>query len=90
MDDETLALDVTAAIGPGGSALGRPHTRRHARDASRPTIMNRDPFQTWLSLGGRDLAQAAEARVDDALQTYVPPDDLDPVTRRQLDAYCLG
>ncbi len=90
VDDEALALDVTAAVGPGGSALGQPHTRRHARDALRPTIMNRAPFQAWAAAGGRDLAAAAAARVDEMLAAYVPPDDLDATTRRQLDAYCLG
>lgn len=89
IDDETLALDVLAAIGPGGSALGQPHTRRHARDVSRPTIMNRAPFQTWRALGGQDLAERAAQRVEDVVESYVVPDHLDPVVRRQLDAYCL-
>jgi trimethylamine--corrinoid protein Co-methyltransferase len=90
VDDEALALDVIAEIGPGGSALGQPHTRRHARDAFRATIMNRAPFQAWAGQGSRDLGEVAAARVDEVLQAYVPPDDLDAVTRRQLDAYCLG
>jgi trimethylamine--corrinoid protein Co-methyltransferase len=89
IDDETLALDVTAACGPGGTVLGQAHTRRHARDSRRGSIMNRDPFQTWLGLGGRDLAQVAAERVVESLAAYSAPDDLDPVVRRQLDAYCL-
>ena len=89
IEEETLALDMMAAIGPGGSALGQPHTRRHARDGRRASIMNRAPFQTWQGLGGRDLADVAAQRVRELLAAYVPPDDLDPVVRRQLDAYCL-
>lgn len=89
IDDETLALDVMAAVGPGGTVLSQAHTRRHARDGRRATIMNRDPYQTWRGLGGRDLAQVAAERVAESLETYTPPDDLDPVVRRQLDAYCL-
>ena len=90
IDDETLALDVVGACGPGGSMLSQAHTRRHARDGRRGSIMNRDPYQTWRGLGGRDLAVAAAQRVADSLAAYSPPDDLDPVVRRQLDAYCLG
>ena len=52
--------------------------------------MNRDPYQTWRGLGARDLAAAAGQRVAESLAAYAPPDDLDPVVRRQLDAYCLG
>ena len=90
VDDETLALDVVKAAGPGGTVLGQAHTRRHARDGIRRTIMNRAPYETWRSQGGDDLAAAAAARVTELLESYVPPDDLDPVVRRQLDAYCLG
>jgi len=88
VDDETLALDVMAACGPGGTVLSQAHTRRHARDGRRASIMNRDPYQTWRGLGGRDLAQVAAQRVAESLEAYSPPDDLDPVVRRQLDAYC--
>ena len=90
VSDETLALGMMAAVGPGGSVLGQSHTRRHAQDGRRATIMNRVPFQTWHGLGGRDLADVAARRVVESLEAYVPPDDLDPVTRRQLDVYCLA
>ena len=90
IDEDQLALDVIAAAGPGGTVLGQSHTRRHAREQRRAGIMNRLPFETWRAQGARDLAAAAAARVKELLETYEPPDDLDPVVRRQLDAYCLG
>ena len=90
VDDETLALEVMASVEPGGSCLGQGHTRRHARGGRTGSIMNRLPFQTWKAQGGHDLAEVAEHRVAEALETYSPPDDLDPVVRRQLDDYCLG
>jgi len=89
VDDETLALDVIAAAGPGGTVLHQAHTRRHARVGRRFSLMNRAPYETWRGLGGRDLAAAADQRVGELLEQYAPPDDLDPVVRRQLDAYCL-
>ena len=52
--------------------------------------MNRAPYETWRSQGARDLAAVATARVEELLQSYEPPDDLDTLVRRQLDAYCLG
>ena len=90
VDDETLALDVMAAVGPGGTALGQRHTRSHGRAQRRATIMNRLPFETWQAAGGRDLYAAAAARVAELLEQYEPPDDLDPLVRRQLDEYCLA
>jgi trimethylamine--corrinoid protein Co-methyltransferase len=90
VDPESLALDVVAAGGPGCSVLGHPHTRRHARDGARRTLMNRAPYETWRSQGAADLAASAATRVQELLESYEPPDDLDGVVRRQLDAYCLG
>ena len=90
VDDETLALDVVAAAGPGGTVLGQAHTRRHARDGRRPSIMNRLPYETWHGQGGDDLTTVATRRVAELLELYEPPDDLDPLVRRQLDEYCLG
>jgi trimethylamine--corrinoid protein Co-methyltransferase len=90
VDDETLGLEVVEAAGPGGTVLGHPHTRKHARDGIRRTIMNRAPYETWRSQGGRGLDEAAAARVAELLESYEPPDDLDPLVRRQLDTYCLG
>jgi len=89
VDDETLALGVVAAAGPGGTVLGQAHTKRHAHDCQWATLMNRDPYETWLSRGGHDLAEAARRRVAESRDRYTPPDDLDPLVRRQLDAYCL-
>jgi trimethylamine--corrinoid protein Co-methyltransferase len=89
-DEESLALETVAAVGPGGSLLGQRHTRRHAREGRRATLMNRATSQTWQGLGERDLAAAAALKVAELLEAYAPPDDLEPVTRRQLGAYCLG
>lgn len=42
VDDETLALDVVAAVGPGGNFISQAHTRRHCRSGQwRPTLLNR-------------------------------------------------
>lgn len=90
IDEDQLALDVVAAAGPGGTVLGNRHTRRHGREQRRGSIMNRLPYETWQAQGGRDLARAASVRVKELMDSYEPPDDLDPVVRRQLDAYCLG
>jgi trimethylamine--corrinoid protein Co-methyltransferase len=54
VDDETLALDTIAAVGPGGNFLKQKHTLKHMRDVFLPQFMDRRPFNEW------------EARQDDA------------------------
>jgi trimethylamine--corrinoid protein Co-methyltransferase len=88
--DDDLAEDVVDAVGPGGGYLGQAHTRRHARDFDRAEPGAPDPFERWAAAGGEDAVAFAARRVQALLDAHEPPDDLDEVTRRQLDDYCLG
>jgi trimethylamine--corrinoid protein Co-methyltransferase len=54
VNDETLALDTIAAVGPGGNFLSQKHTLKHMRDLFLPQFMDRRPFNEW------------EAKKDDA------------------------
>ncbi|MDI6769566.1 MAG: trimethylamine methyltransferase family protein [Anaerolineales bacterium] len=54
VDDETLALDTIAAVGPGGNFLTQKHTLKHMRDVFLPQFMDRRPYNEW------------EAKKDDA------------------------
>jgi trimethylamine--corrinoid protein Co-methyltransferase len=47
VDDETLALDTIAAVGPGGNFLSQKHTLKHMRDVFLPQFMDRRPYNVW-------------------------------------------
>ncbi|MEI7551992.1 MAG: trimethylamine methyltransferase family protein, partial [Verrucomicrobiota bacterium] len=47
VDDENLALDVIANVGPGGNFLTQKHTRKHMRDIFLPQFMDRRPYGDW-------------------------------------------
>jgi trimethylamine---corrinoid protein Co-methyltransferase len=76
VDDETLALDVIAAVGPGSNFLAHKHTRRHARNLWRPRYMDRRPYEVWEaeSDGAVQWATAEARRI---LATHEPA-PLDP------------
>jgi trimethylamine---corrinoid protein Co-methyltransferase len=88
-DEDALAEEVIAAVGPAGSYLGQTHTRRHARDHLRPAFLVRETLEKWRGGGGADVRRAAALEVARRLELHESPDDLDAVVRRQLDAYCL-
>jgi len=88
--DEDLAEDVIDAVGSGGGYLGQAHTRRHARDHEHAGRQAPDAFERWAAAGGEDAVTAAARRVQELLGAHQPPEDLDAVTRRQLDEYCLN
>ena len=76
VDDETLALDTIAAVGPGGNFLMQKHTRQHMRDIFLPQFMDRRPYNEWESKknDGRDWA-LAKAR---EIHAKHRPEPLDP------------
>ncbi len=50
VDDETLALDSIAAVGPGGNFLSQKHTLKHMRELFLPQFMDRRPYGEWETL----------------------------------------
>ena len=51
VDDETLALETIAAVGPGGNFLAQKHTRAHMREVFLPQFMDRRPYNEWEQKG---------------------------------------
>lgn len=47
VNEETLALETIAAVGPGGHYLAQKHTRKHMRDLFIPKFMDRRPYTEW-------------------------------------------
>jgi trimethylamine--corrinoid protein Co-methyltransferase len=85
VDDETLALDVIASVGPGGHFLRHRHTRRHLHAGHwRSTLLNRDRRAVWVERGGLDLRERARARALEILATH-EPEPLAPHVAESLD-----
>jgi len=82
VDDETLALDIIAAVGPGGNFLSQKHTLKHMRDVFLPQFMDRRPYNEWEEKKdeARDWALAKARKI---LATH-QPDPLDPKLNAEL------
>jgi trimethylamine--corrinoid protein Co-methyltransferase len=82
VSDETLALDLIDAIGPLGSFLDSPHTRKHYRQywyPRTPELVERQKYAGWVAQGSTTLLERATQRVDEILATHEPdplPDDM--------------
>jgi trimethylamine--corrinoid protein Co-methyltransferase len=59
VDEETLALDVVASVGPGGHFLAQEHTRIHMRTSLRRGL----PHEPAENGGYRDPVEVARAKV---------------------------
>jgi trimethylamine--corrinoid protein Co-methyltransferase len=73
VDEETLAVEVIAAAGPGGDFLRARHTRRHARELQwRPALLNRVTRAHWQADGAPDLREKARRKALDILAHHEP------------------
>ena len=82
VNDETLALDVIQAVGPGGTFLKHKHTRQHMRELWQPRLMDRRPYSQWEEKGdgARDWARERAQRI---LMEH-QPDPLEPQLAAEL------
>ena len=72
IDEETLALDVIDAVGPGGHYMTQDHTVRHLRDPWQAKIMHRGSYEDWIHKGKKGPAEKANEMVKKILATHKP------------------
>jgi trimethylamine--corrinoid protein Co-methyltransferase len=94
VDEDELAADVIAEVGPGGNFIGHRHTRTHYRSARfRPAVMNRSSREAWEAEGRPDVRERARRRALDILASHeVPPlpgdaaEDIDAIVQDYEEA----
>ncbi len=84
VNDDELALDAIAEVGPGGHHFGTSHTlARYESAFYSPIISNRQNFESWEEAGSIDSAARANTIWKQLLQEYTQP-DLDPAIDEAL------
>jgi trimethylamine--corrinoid protein Co-methyltransferase len=84
VDDDTLAFDAIAEVGPGGHFFGTEHTQARFRtEFYRPMISDWRNFETWDEAGKPDAAQKANRLVKLFLAEYEEP-PIDAAIRDEL------
>lgn len=74
IDEETLALDSIAEVGPGGHHFGTDHTLSHYRNAFyQPIVSDRRGYDNWWDDGAADARQRAYHVAQQLLATYERP-----------------
>lgn len=87
INEETLALDMIAEVGPGGHHFGTPHTQaRFSTEHYQPFLSDRLNYDTWAEAGKLDAAQRANLIWKELLKQYQQP-PLDPGIKEALEDY---
>ncbi|WP_148269932.1 glycine betaine--corrinoid protein methyltransferase [Desulfitobacterium dehalogenans] len=85
-DEDGMAYDVIAKVGPGGHFLTQKHTRKnHKREFYTPTLSDRNAYDGWAK-DKLEAKQRAHARWQQILANYVPP-ALDQEIDAKLQAF---
>ncbi len=85
VDDETLAVDDIAAVGPFGDFLSLDATLRHMREQSQPALLDRRVREDWEARGGSDLYERARAAALEIVESH-KPEPIDPDAAKQIRA----
>ncbi len=87
VDDETLAVDAIAEVGPGGHFFGVGHTQERYRTAFfRPMISDWRNYETWEEAGKPEAAGRAVDLARRFLDAYEPP-AMEPAVREELEDF---
>lgn len=74
VSDETIALDVIRAVGPGDIFLGEDHTLAHFRELWTPRILSWEGRREWEAAGAKTLRERAREQVFEIWEHHaVPP-----------------
>ena len=73
VNNETLALDTIAAVGPGGNFLSQKHTRQHMHALFLPEFMDRRPYNEWESQKGQRSRLGARQSPQDPRRASTGP-----------------
>ena len=87
VNDDQLALDAIAEVGPGGHHFGTSHTlERYETAFYTPLLSNRQNYEAWAESGSIDISVRANALWKQLLAEYEQP-PLDPAIDEALVEY---
>jgi len=87
VNDDELALDAIAEVGPGGHHFGTSHTlERYETAFYAPLLANRQNFEAWVESGSLDISVRANSLWKQMLSEYEQP-PLDPAIDEALVEY---
>jgi trimethylamine--corrinoid protein Co-methyltransferase len=87
VDEDTLAVDAIAEVGPGGHFFGVGHTQERYRTAFfRPMLSDWRNFESWEEAGSPEAFGRANRIAKEVLRAFEPP-PMEPAVREELEAF---
>jgi len=88
VNDDTMALDVMAEVGPGGQYLDHEHTfNRFKTEIWQPDLISHQNYENWTASGSKRFNERVHERVIEILETETEP-LLDDAMYKELHRIC--
>jgi len=88
--DDPIALDLFEGFDANTQFLSMPHTLEWFRkEHTYPSLVDRDAYEVWTSLGSKTIASRAREKMDNILQKTLPSLP-DPKIQEELQAIMLS
>jgi trimethylamine--corrinoid protein Co-methyltransferase len=88
VNDDTMALDVMAEVGPGGQYLDHEHTYNHFKtEIWQPDLISHQNYENWTAGGSKRYNERVHERVIEILETETEP-LLDDAMYKELHRIC--
>jgi len=71
--DESLAVDVIQQAGPHGNYFDKEHTFNHFRELWRPTLLDKNKYDGWVSEGKTTMGQRINGKVRSLMEIPTAP-----------------
>ncbi len=85
VNEDTIGLEVIAAVGPAGNYLSQRHTLKHMRkEISTAKLIDRKSYSVWEKEGSLDIVQRANIMAKRILAEHVP-EQLAPEILEKID-----
>jgi len=87
INDDKIAHDLLAEIGPGGEYISHKHTFQHFKELSTTELLDRKKREAWRAAGSKDLTEKAYEKAREILETYKPeplPENIQKELKRIL------
>ncbi|MDJ0784686.1 MAG: trimethylamine methyltransferase family protein [Desulfosarcinaceae bacterium] len=74
INQDTLARQIIAAVGPGGHFLQQRHTLDHFRaELWQSELLTRQPYGIWQAAGSKDMAERIQDKLIEIVETHRVP-----------------
>ena len=84
-DEERLALNEIASVGPGGSFLGRPHTRKfYVKEFYQHKLFDKKTRVGWEAAGRKEVREQAREAVRRMLVEHKPVPELSKDAQKKI------